>query len=101
MAKRLGFVGIIVRDRHRTSEHVNRILSAHGNMIVARLGVPYREAACCVITLVVHATTDEVGTLTGKLGMLEGVCVRSALNKWTPYTTQTKTHNSTERETGQ
>ncbi|MBN1675150.1 MAG: iron-only hydrogenase system regulator [Kiritimatiellae bacterium] len=89
MTKRLGFVGIIIQDRERTSEQVNRILSAHGTMIVARLGVPYREAACCVITLVVHASTDEVGRLTGRLGMLEGVCVRSALAKWTRQPAQT------------
>ena len=34
-----------------------------------------------VITLIVNATTDEVGTLTGKLGMIDGVSVKSAMSK--------------------
>jgi hypothetical protein len=34
-----------------------------------------------VITLVIEASTDELGRLTGKLGMLPGVSVKSALTK--------------------
>jgi len=76
---RLGFVGVIVEDRKRSSEAVNRVLSEHGDGIVARVGMPYPKRKCAVITLVVDMTTDEVGMLTGKLGMLKGVTVKSAL----------------------
>ena len=48
---------------------------------MARVGLPYRERHCSVITLIVDATTDELGSLTGKLGALEGVSVKSALTK--------------------
>jgi putative iron-only hydrogenase system regulator len=58
-----------------------RILSEHGDMIVARTGIPYKKKNCSVITLVVDASTDEVGRLTGKLGQLAGVSVKSALSK--------------------
>ncbi len=81
MKKRLGFVGIIVEDRKRSAETVNHVLSEYGELIVARTGLPYNERHCCVITLVVDATTDEVGRLTGRLGELEGVSVKSALSK--------------------
>ena len=81
MEKRLGFVGIIVEDRKKAAHQVNDLLSAHGDIIVARVGLPYRERHCSVITLIVDATTDELGTLTGKLGALEGVSVKSALTK--------------------
>jgi putative iron-only hydrogenase system regulator len=78
---RLGFVGIIVNNRKRASEAVNRVLSEHGEHIVARVGIPYPKRNCCVITLVVDMTTDELGVLTGRLGMLDGVTVKSALAK--------------------
>jgi putative iron-only hydrogenase system regulator len=81
MDKRIGFVGIILEDRQRSSPLVNRVLSAFADLIMARVGLPCRERGIAVITLVVEATTDELGALTGKLGALEGVSVKSALAK--------------------
>jgi putative iron-only hydrogenase system regulator len=79
MPKRIGFVGIIVEDRQAAAPRVNEILSAHADAIVARTGLPYRDRTCSVITLIVDATTDEVGRLTGLLGQVPGVAVKSAL----------------------
>jgi putative iron-only hydrogenase system regulator len=81
MSKRLGFVGIIIEDRLKAAPLVNRILSEYGEEIVARVGLPYKERHCRVITLTVDMSTDELGALTGKLGAVEGVTVRSALAK--------------------
>ncbi|HNX69026.1 MAG TPA: iron-only hydrogenase system regulator [Candidatus Omnitrophota bacterium] len=81
MSKRLGFVGIIVENRKEAAHEVNELLSEHGDIIVARVGMPYKERHCCVITLIVDATTDELGALTGRLGALKGVSVKSALTK--------------------
>ncbi len=81
MGNRLGFVGIVIDDRRRANDAVNRILSAYGDSIVARVGIPYRERNCCVITLVVDMTTDAIGSMTGQLGAIAGVAVKSALTK--------------------
>ncbi|NLD94852.1 MAG: CopG family transcriptional regulator [Fibrobacter sp.] len=79
--KRLGFVGIVIENRIKSAEMVNKILSESGDAIIARTGIPYHQKNCSVITLVVDATTDEIGVMTGKLGMLDGVTVKSALSK--------------------
>jgi len=81
MEKRLGFVGIILENRFKQASMVNEILSCHGNIILARTGLPYKERHLNVITLILDATTNEIGTLTGKLGKIEGVSVKSALGK--------------------
>ena len=81
METRLGFIGIIIEDRSQDAEKVNHILSQHADMIIARTGIPYKEKHCSVITLVVDATTDQVGKLTGQLGQLPSVSVKSALSK--------------------
>ncbi|MFH1062244.1 MAG: TM1266 family iron-only hydrogenase system putative regulator [Candidatus Omnitrophota bacterium] len=81
MEKRLGFVGIILEDRKKQAQAVNQILSEYGDNIVARVGLPYKERNCSVITLTVDITTDDLGTMTGKLGNIEGVSVKSALSK--------------------
>jgi putative iron-only hydrogenase system regulator len=81
MSKRVGFVGIIIEDRKKAAHEVNDLLSEFGDIVVARVGLPYRERKCSVITLIIDATTDELGALTGKLGALDGVSVKSALTK--------------------
>jgi putative iron-only hydrogenase system regulator len=81
MEKRLGFVGIIIENRQKGAPLVNKLLTEHGEMIIARTGIPYPRRTCCVITLVVDATTDELGALTGKLGKVAGVSVKAALAK--------------------
>ncbi len=81
MEKRIGFVGIILSDRTKQAEKINSILSCFGNIIAGRMGLPYKEKNCSVITLIVDATTDEVGALTGRLGEVEGVKVKSALSR--------------------
>jgi putative iron-only hydrogenase system regulator len=81
MQKRLGFIGIIIEDREVNASAVNELLGRYGEMIVARMGVPYEKRSCSAITLIVDATTDELGVLTGKLGALSGVSVKSMLSK--------------------
>ena len=81
MEKRLGFVGIIIENRDANAAAVNELLGQFGNLVVARMGVPYEKRACSAITLIVDASTDELGTLTGKLGALPGVSVKSMLGK--------------------
>ena len=79
--KRLGFVGIIIDKSDDNVSIVNEVLSEYSSIIVGRMGIPYKERGCAVITLVVDATNDEIGSLTGKLGNIAGVSVKSALAK--------------------
>jgi putative iron-only hydrogenase system regulator len=81
MERRLGFVGIIIEDRNRSAEEVNHLLSQFGEHIICRTGVPYKEKQVAVITLIVDTTTDALGSLTGKLGAIPGVSVKSNLSK--------------------
>jgi len=79
--KRLGFVGVIIDNREKCSCIVNDVLSEHAGLILARTGLPNAKGNTSVITLVIDATTDEVGVLTGKLGRVNGVSVKSGLAK--------------------
>lgn len=79
--KRLGFVGIIVEDRKKCSGEVNQVISEHASLILARTGLPNVRGNISVITLVIDATTDELGVLTGNLGRIKGISVKSGLAK--------------------
>lgn len=77
--KRVGVIGIFVKERGAAVQAVNRCLSDHGELVVARMGVPYRERALSVISIVVDGTNDEIGALAGKLGAIPAVTVKSLL----------------------
>ena len=81
MEKRLGFIGIILKNRKESADAVNHLLSEYGSVIVARTGVPYKEKEVSVISLIIDATSDELGALTGKLGTIQGISVKSGLHK--------------------
>ena len=81
MSKRIGTITIIITDRTAQASLVNAILGDYGDVIIGRMGLPYAPKALHIIALIVHASNDEIGALTGKLGSLEGVEVKSALTK--------------------
>lgn len=81
MEKRIGVVGIVVESRENVPR-LNSILSEYGQNIIGRMGIPYqRVKGLSVISLIVEGTTDEIGALTGKLGSLTGVTVKTAMTK--------------------
>ncbi len=81
MEKRLGFVGLIIENRERDAANINTLLSEFGDIILVRTGVPCPERNCSAITLVVDATTDQLGALTGRLGRVRGISVKAMLSK--------------------
>ncbi len=80
MDKRIGIVGIVIED-FTCVERVNTILHEYAGLIVARMGLPYRERGISVISLIVDGTNDEISALTGKLGRLSGATVKSMITK--------------------
>jgi len=77
--ERIGAVVIVIKDRKKAACKVNQILSEYGDIIIGRMGIPYREKNLSIIALIVEGNTDVLGAMTGKLGMLEEVEVKSIL----------------------
>jgi putative iron-only hydrogenase system regulator len=81
MEKRIG-AAIILVEKKESVEELNTILSAHSLVILARQGLPLRDKGISVINLIVEGTTDQISTLTGKIGRLEGVQVKTVLTNY-------------------
>lgn len=79
--RRIGTVSIIVYQPDSAYQKLNEILHDYGHLIIGRLGMPYRERKLSIIALIVDGTTDEIGALTGKLGQLESVSVKTSFAK--------------------
>lgn len=80
MEKRVGVVGIVV-ENFQSTENVNSILHDFAHLIVGRMGIPYRERGMSVISIIVDGTSDEISAMTGKLGKIPGINVKSAITK--------------------
>ena len=80
MSTRIAVVGIVIESLDNIKE-VNSILSEYDQLIVGRMGLPYKEKNIRVISIVVDGTTDEISAITGKIGKLKGVSVKAAISK--------------------
>lgn len=78
MENRIGAVIILVSPEGDT-ERINRIILEHSGMILGRQGIPLRNRSINVISLVLEGDTDTIGSITGKLGRLPGVKVKSVV----------------------
>jgi len=79
--RRLGVVAIIVNNRDRAHHQLNQILHDFSSIIVGRLGLPYRERNLSIISLIVDGNTDKIGAMTGQIGQLADVTVKTAFAK--------------------
>lgn len=77
--EKIGVIAIVVSNRSKNAQLVNKILSEHSEIILGRMGLPKKEEDIGIITLIVEGNTDAIGALTGKLGNIKGVSVKSFL----------------------
>lgn len=77
---RIALAGIIVEDPAAANE-VNRILHDFSQWIVGRMGIPYRSRGVSIISVVLDAPQPVLSSLSGKLGMVNGVSVKTVCSK--------------------
>lgn len=80
MENRIALVGIVVEDSSAT-ERLNAVLHDFSSVIVGRMGVPYRERGISIISIILDAPNSVISSMTGKLGMLPGVSVKTMYSK--------------------
>ena len=77
METRVAVISIIV-EKSDSAENLNGILHEYGEYIIGRMGIPYREKNINIISVAVDAPQDKISALSGKIGKLEGVSVKTA-----------------------
>ena len=76
---KLGVVGIVIERDRSVAEKVQTLLSENADLIMGRMGIPDKERGVYVISVIVRGTNVRISALTGKLGRLENVKVKSAV----------------------
>lgn len=82
MEHRVAIMGIII-ENNDSVEEINSYLHEFSEYIVGRMGIPYRDRGINIISIAIDAPQDEVSTLAGKIGNLEGASVRTAFSNYT------------------
>ena len=82
METRIALIGIMVEDTSQSAA-INQLLHECGEFIVGRMGIPYRSRKLGIISVVLDAPETVISSLAGKLGMLDGVSVKTVYSKKT------------------
>ena len=82
MQTRVAVMSIILEDS-ACAEAVNAVLHQYGQYIIGRMGIPYRERGINIVSIAIDAPQDAISALSGKIGNLPGISVKTAYSQVT------------------
>lgn len=77
MKTRVAVMSIIVESAE-TVDKLNAILHDYSEYIIGRMGIPYRKRKISIISIALDAPQDTIAALSGKVGSLQGISVKTA-----------------------
>lgn len=77
METRVAVMSIIV-ENPTSVEALNSLLHSHGQYIIGRMGLPYPKRKISIISIAMDAPQNTIAALSGKIGSLPGVSVKTA-----------------------
>ena len=80
MEKKLAVIATVVSNKDSVAK-VNEVFHAYSEHVLGRLGIPHKERGVCVINVVLDAPQEVLSSLSGKLGMIEGVTSKVLITK--------------------
>lgn len=82
MEKRIAMIGVILESKDSVAK-LNDIIGEYSDYILGRMGLPNIKDNLSMISIVMEATNDVISSLSGKLGMLDGVATKTVYSKTT------------------
>lgn len=77
METRIALIAVIVENTESVTA-LNNILHEYGEYVIGRMGLPYRKCNVNILSVAVDAPQTVISTLSGKIGKLSGVSVKTA-----------------------
>lgn len=79
--KKIAVISAILEDPGQAQQEFNSIVSSFKGIVKGRMGIPFEEEKIAVISLTIVGELDEINSLTGKLGNIKDVSVKTAISK--------------------
>ena len=80
METRVAVISIIV-EKPESVAVLNSTLHEYSDYIIGRMGLPYRPKNISIISVVIDAPHDVISALSGKIGRLDGINVKTVYSK--------------------
>ena len=78
---RIAVIGAVLENPGQTQKQFNETISAYKGIVRGRMGIPFDKEDVGVVSVTISAEIDEINALTGKLGSIPGVTVKTAVSK--------------------
>lgn len=79
--KKIAVISAILEEPKKCQKQFNDIVSEFKGIIRGRMGIPFEEENISVIAITVIGELNEINSLTGKLGNIEHVLVKTSISK--------------------
>ncbi len=80
MEKKLAVIATVISNKNSVSK-VNEVFHLYSDYVLGRLGIPHKERGVSVINVVLDAPQEVLSSLSGKLGMIDGVTSKVLITK--------------------
>lgn len=81
MDRKIAVISAIIEDAASVQGKFNDIVTDFKDIVRGRTGIPFDQYGVSVITIIVMGTVDQINGLTGKLGNLPNVAVKTSISK--------------------
>lgn len=78
--KRIATIGAVLDQPQQSQNQFNQVVSGFKGIVKGRMGIPFEEENMAVVSLTVVGDLDEINALTGKLGNIPHVTVKTAIS---------------------
>ena len=79
--KRIAVIGIVLEEPAKHQDEFNTVVSEYNDIIKGRMGLPFSEENIGIISIAVVAEMDKINSLTGRLGKIPDISVKTAVSK--------------------
>jgi putative iron-only hydrogenase system regulator len=78
--ERIAVIGAILEQPRTSQRAFNETVSRYRGIVKGRIGIPFDDEDMAVISLTLRGELDDINALTGKLGKLPLVTVKTAVS---------------------
>lgn len=79
--KRIAVISAILESPEQTQSEFNELISGFKGIIKGRMGLPMPEHKVTVIIITLVGELGEINSLTGKIGLIPDVQVKTSISK--------------------
>lgn len=79
--KRIAIIGAVLDNPKDCQSQFNDLVAEYKHIVRGRMGIPFQEEGISVVSITVCGTLDEINGLTGKLGNIPGINVKTSFSR--------------------